>query len=76
MPHHPELGNKPVGEVTRADVVGFLDRLERGEGLRHQVNRCRETLRAIFAYAIERELITTIQLLGCRSGWKLPATAP
>jgi hypothetical protein len=60
----PKLGNKPVGEVTRADVVDFLDRLERGEGLRHQVNRCRETLRAIFAYAIERELVAVNPILG------------
>ena len=60
----PKLGNKPVGEVTRADVVDFLDRLERGEGLRHQVNRCRETLRAIFAYAIERELVTVNPIVG------------
>jgi Arm DNA-binding domain len=51
-----KLGNKPVGAVTRADVVEFLDDLERDYGLRHQVNRCRETLRAIFAYAIERDL--------------------
>jgi integrase len=60
----PKLGNKAVGEVTRADVVDFLDRLEREEGLRHQVNRCRETLRAIFAYAIERELVTVNPIVG------------
>jgi integrase len=60
----PKLGNKPVGEVTRGDVVDFLDRLERGEGLRHQVNRCRETLRAIFAYAIERELVAVNPIVG------------
>jgi integrase len=60
----PKLGNKPVGEVTRADVVEFLDRLERCEGLRHQVNRCRETLRAIFAYAIERELVAVNHIVG------------
>jgi integrase len=60
----PKLGSKPVGEVTRADVVEFLDALEREEGLRHQVNRCRETLRAIFAYAIERELITVNPVVG------------
>jgi site-specific recombinase XerD len=53
-----------VGAVTRADVVDFLDRLERGEGLRHQVNRCRETLRAIFAYAIERELVAVNPIVG------------
>jgi integrase len=53
----PKLGNKCVGEVTRADVVDFLDYLDREHGLRHQINRCRATLRAIFAYAIERELI-------------------
>ena len=60
----PMLGSKPVGEVTRADVVEFLDDLEREGGLRHQVNRCRETLRAIFAYAIERELITVNPIVG------------
>src|SRR5258708_3292378 len=41
----PKLGKRPIGEITRADVVEFLDDLEREEGLRHQVNRCRETLR-------------------------------
>jgi integrase len=60
----PKLGDKPIGEVTRADVVEFLDDLEREEGLRHQVNRCRETLRAIFAYAIERELVTVNPVVG------------
>jgi integrase len=60
----PKLGSTPVGDVTRADVVEFLDGLEREEGLRHQVNRCRETLRAIFAYAIERELITVNPVVG------------
>ena len=45
-------------------MVAFLDDLERKGGLRHQVNRCRETLRAIFAYAIERELITVNPVAG------------
>jgi integrase len=60
----PKLGNKPIGDVTRADVVEFLDDLEREDGLRHQVNRCRETLRAIFAYAVERELVTVNPVVG------------
>jgi len=60
----PRLGNKPVGEISRADIVEFLDVLERKNGLRHQVNRCRETLRAIFAYAIERELVTVNPFTG------------
>jgi integrase len=59
----PKLGNKPIGEVTRADLVEFLDALERG-GLRHQINRCRETLRAIFAFAIERGLVTVNPVVG------------
>jgi integrase len=53
----PKFGDKPIGEIRRADVVEFLDDLERKRGLRHQVNRCRETLRLIFGYAIERELL-------------------
>ncbi len=60
----PKLGKRSVGEVTRADIVEFLDGLEREEGLRHQVNRCRETLRAIFAYAIERDLVTVNPVVG------------
>src|SRR5262249_14218290 len=60
----PKLGDKSIGEVTRADVVEFLDDLECQEGFRHQVNRCRETLRAIFAYAIERELVTLNPVVG------------
>ena len=60
----PKLGKRPIGEVTRADVVEFLDDLERQKGLQHQVNRCRETLRAIFAYAIERELVTINPVVG------------
>lgn len=60
----PKLGHKPVGDVTRSDVVEFLDGLEREEGLQHQVNRCRETLRAIFAYAIERELVAVNPVVG------------
>ena len=63
----PKLGKKPVGEVTRADIVEFLDGLERKEGLRHQINRCRETLRAIFAYAIERDLVAVNPVVGCRN---------
>jgi integrase len=60
----PKLGNNPIGEISRADVVEFLDDLERKQGLRHQVNRCRETLRVIFAFAIERELITINPVIG------------
>jgi Arm DNA-binding domain/Phage integrase central domain len=60
----PKLGNKPIGEITRADVVEFLEILDREDGLRHQVNRCRETLRAIFAYAIERDLVISNPVVG------------
>ena len=60
----PKLGKKAVGEVTRSEVVEFLDGLEREHGLRHQVNRCRETLRAIFKYAIERELVAVNPVVG------------
>ena len=60
----PRLGHKQIGEITRADVVEFLDGLERKLGLRHQVNRCRETLRAIFAFAIERDQIAVNPILG------------
>jgi integrase len=51
----PTLGDKPVGEIRRADVVDLLDRLEHGKGLRQQVNRTRTMLSAMFRYAIERQ---------------------
>jgi integrase len=60
----PKFGDKPIGEITRADVVEFLDSLERHQGLRHQVNRCLETLRLIFAFAMERELILVNPAVG------------
>jgi integrase len=60
----PKLGTKTVGEVSRADIVKFLDDLENKNGLRHQVNRCRGTLRLIFAFAIERELIKVNPIIG------------
>ena len=44
-------------------MVEFLDSLEH-QGLRHQINRCRETLRAIFAFAIERGLVTVNPVIG------------
>jgi integrase len=59
----PKLGKKPIGEIARAHVVEFLDGLGE-QGLRHQVNRCRETLRVIFAFAIERELINLNPVIG------------
>lgn len=45
-------------------MVEFLDGLERKRGLRHQINRCRETLCAIFVFAIERELISANPVIG------------
>ena len=60
----PKLGNRPIGEITRADVVEFLDCLERERDLQHQVNRCRETLRMVFAFAIERDLAAANPVIG------------
>jgi integrase len=53
-------------------VVEFLDRLERERGLHHQVNRCRETLRMIFAFAIERELVTANPVIGVSKRKEIP----
>jgi integrase len=68
----PKLGKKAVGDISRADVVEFLDELESKNALHHQVNRCREALRAIFSYAIERELITVNPAIGVSKRAEVP----
>jgi integrase len=55
-----------VGEIRRADIVGLLDKLEHKKGLRQTVNRVRETLLALFAFAAEREWIEHNPVLGAR----------
>jgi len=81
LPHHPETSAvKGAWErSTRADVVEFLDDLEREEGLRHSSQPLAgKTLRAIFAYAIEkRELVTVNPVVGvskrkCRNSSRRP----
>jgi integrase len=62
----PALGGRQIGELRRADLVELLDRLEHERGLKHQVNRVRETLRALFAFAIERQLIDANPMVGTR----------
>jgi integrase len=67
----PAMGNRPVGEVRRADVVELLDEIEHKRGLRQTVNRVRETLVAFFEYAIERELVDANPAAGARRRRKL-----
>src|SRR5690348_13264502 len=51
----PAIGDRIVADIKRADVVELLDGVER-RGLRQTVNRVRETLLALFEFAVERQL--------------------
>jgi integrase len=61
----PHLGDRIVGEVRRADIVELLDAVE-GSGLRQTTNRVRETLLALFEFAVERQLADANPVAGSR----------
>jgi integrase len=49
----PKFGDRLIGELRRGEIVEFLDEL-RNAGMRHMVNRSRETLIQLFGFAVER----------------------
>jgi hypothetical protein len=53
------LGEKPLGELRRADLVELLDDLQNEKGLNAQVNRVRSQVVAALNWAIEREYLDT-----------------
>jgi integrase len=53
------LGQKPLVELRRADLVELLDDLQNAKGLHAQVNRVRSQLVAALNWAIEREYLDT-----------------
>jgi integrase len=53
------LGQKPLAELRRADLVELLDDLQNEKGLHAQVNRVRSQLVAALNWAIEHEYIDT-----------------
>jgi integrase len=53
------LGQKPLVELRRADLVELLDELQNAKGLHAQVNRVRSQLVAALNWAIEREYLDT-----------------
>lgn len=54
----PELGRIPVGEVTRADVLRALRRVER-RGALNSARKCRSWLNEVFRFAMAEGLIDT-----------------
>lgn len=54
----PVLGNKDIGEITRADVLAVVQRLER-RGALSLADKARTWLRHIFRYAMAHGLIDT-----------------
>lgn len=53
----PKLGDKPVAELRRADVIELLDELQHKGGLTAQVNRIHAQIKAALNFAAEREYI-------------------
>ena len=51
------LGDKPLGELRRGDIVQLLDDLQNNKGFAAQVNRVRTEIVAALNWAIEREWI-------------------
>jgi integrase len=62
----PALGAKAIGEVRRSDIVELLDKMQHEHGLKHLVNRVRESLLLLFAFAMERELIEANPAIGVK----------
>ena len=61
----PAIGDRIVGEVRRADIIELLDAVE-GRGLKQTTNRVRETLLALFEFAVERQLADANPVAGSR----------
>jgi len=53
----PAIGNRPLAELRRADLVELLDDLQNEKGLRAQVNRVRSQVVAALNWAVEREYL-------------------
>jgi hypothetical protein len=53
------LGEKPLTELRRADLVELFDDLQNRKGLRAQVNRVRSQVVAALNWAVEREFLDT-----------------
>jgi integrase len=52
---YPTLGNKPVNEITTADVQALVFR-KRDHGFESAAGKLRETLKGLFDYAVARQL--------------------
>jgi len=55
----PAIGNRPLTELRRGDLVELLDDLQNEKGLRAQVNRVRSQVVAALSWAVEREYLDT-----------------
>ena len=53
------LGEKPLTQLRRADLVELFDDLQNKKGLRAQVNRVRSQMVAALNWAVEREFLDT-----------------
>lgn len=61
----PRWGSRRIGEVTRKDVVAMTDALTDG-GMTAGANRVFSAARAMFNFALQRELIVTTPFLGLK----------
>ncbi len=55
---HPKLGHKHIGAITKSDVLDLLDEIvDRGSPI--TANRVHATLRQLFNWALDRDMIKT-----------------
>ena len=62
----PEIGTQVVGDIQREHIVELLDKMQLGQGLRQTVNRVRETLLGLFAFAVERGYVDQNPVAGAK----------
>jgi integrase len=65
----PRLGDRPISEITRADVDAVIDVVE-GRGVTVQVNRTQRIVRAIFGFALDQDWIATSPLARMKQRFK------
>lgn len=61
----PRWGHRRIGEITRKDAIALIDALTDG-GMTTGANRVFSAARALFNFAVSRELIATTPFLGLK----------
>jgi integrase len=61
----PRLGSKPIGDIGKRDILDLLDDIV-DDGRPVSANRCLATLRRLFSWAIERDILHRSPMVGIK----------